>query len=280
MWELLILIIVIAGVHWWEYSTSVQEYTFAQPATLDRHSELGRVLQEKTPIAVEIGGLPWRPDVASNAAWSVSTDQGMTTITDWLANRAPITDTESLAKTMELTTGLADLDEGRPWWWLPELRNSQANILESEEFQGLQWVAAERHWVGCSHGGPITIWIVHSRYRKYLPNTRGSAIVNPWKLTVAEAPWIGRVQYIEVTIKPGWCIGIPAHWGYAVRADVESWIWSADQHSLFSFALTHPSLSGKLTEGGSVINTLLTLVVDGITVLGDGVTHVLDQLSS
>jgi len=271
MWELLILLAVIAAVHWWEYSTSIQEYTFAQPATLDHRGDLSRVLQEKTPIAVEIGSLPWRPDVANNAIWNVITESGTTTISEWLSDRRPITDTVDLAKTMELNTGLSDLDDGRPWWWLPELRDSQANILEPGEHQGLSWVTAERHWIGCSHGGPITLWIVHSRYRRYLPNQKN---INPWSLTVAEAPWIGRVQYIEITVKPGWCIGIPAHWGFAVRTDVESWIWSADQHSLFSIALTH--------QGSNlpVLNYALTIAVDSIILAGDSLTSILDNLSA
>jgi len=41
MWEVLILIGVIVGLHWWEYSSDVQEYTFAQPAA---HDELRGLL--------------------------------------------------------------------------------------------------------------------------------------------------------------------------------------------------------------------------------------------
>jgi len=233
MWELLILLLVIAAVHWWEYSTSVQEYTFAQPAD---HDDLSRVLQEKTPIALEVGSLPWRPEVAGKASWTVDS----VPIQQWLANRAPIGDKAGLAEQMGLTTGLTDLDIGRPWWWLPELRDAQVDILQG--VVGLSWVSAERHWIGCSHGAPITLWLVHSRYRKFLPMSTAS--VNPWALTVAEAPWIGRVQYIEVTVKPGWCIGLPAHWGFAIRTlsteSSESWVWSAEQHSMFSFTLNLP----------------------------------------
>lgn len=236
MWELLVLLAVIAAVHWWEYSTSVQEYTFAQPAD---HDDLGRVLQEKTPIALEIGSLPWRPEVAGKAMWTVDS----VPIQQWLADRAPIGDKAGLAEQMGLTTGLTDLDVGRPWWWLPELRDAQVDILQG--IVGLSWVSAERHWIGCSHGAPLTLWLTHSRYRKFLPGPgSGSGSVNPWALTVAEAPWIGRVQYIEVTVKPGWCIGLPAHWGFAIRTlsteNSESWIWSAEQHSMFSFTLNLP----------------------------------------
>ena len=247
MWELLLLIVVVAGIHWWEYRSSVQEYTFAQPATLDRHDELSTVLQEKTPIAVEIGSLPWRPQIADKASWTVVVDSdgaelGMP-ISQWLTtppeDRGVITNSEALATELELTNGLADLDAGRPWWWLPELRDAQVDILEKGQVVGLSWIGAERHWIGCSAGEPLTLWLVHSRYRRYLPP--GSS-VDPWTLTVADAPWIGRVQYIEVTVKPGWCIGLPAHWGVAVRAtDGVSWMWSADQHSLMSFGLAEMS---------------------------------------
>jgi len=238
MWELLVLLAVIIGVHWWEYSTSVQEYTFSQPATLERHDELSTVLQEKTPIAVEIGSLPWRPEVAATASWSIEGESGVAIpVSEWLSTEgSSISNNEELATEMGLTTGLSDLDAGRPWWWLPELRGAKVDVLKEGQVLGLSWVSAERYWIGCSHGEPLTLWLVHSRYRRYLPVGPG---VNPWTLTVADAPWIGRVQYIEVTVKPGWCIGLPAHWGFAVRCDKgSSWMWSADQHSLLSFCAT------------------------------------------
>jgi hypothetical protein len=243
MWELLIFILVVAGVHWWEYRNAVQEYTFAQPATLERHDELSSVLQEKTPIAVEIGALPWRPEVADKATWSVAVESDGSVldmpVNQWLSTAGPksIANGEALATEMELVNGLADIDAGRPWWWLPELRNCHVDILGPDDVIGLTWVAAERHWIGCSHGPePLTLWLVHSRYRRFLPT---GSDVNPWTLTVAEAPWIGRVQYIEVTVKPGWCIGIPAHWGVAVKTTGgESWMWSANQHSVASLCMS------------------------------------------
>jgi hypothetical protein len=252
MWELLILLAVVVAVHWWEYSTSVQEYTFAQPATLEKHDELRTLLSEKTPIAVEIGSLPWRPELATNWTVTVQNDGAdlNMSIGQWLSEpkneRAPIANQEALAAEMELTTGLADLDSGRPWWWLPGLSDVQVDILEPGQVLGLSWVAAERSWIGCTHGPPITLWLVHSRYRRYLPSGLGSGSssgsssssgpIDPWILTVADAPWIGRVQYIEVTVKPGWCIGLPAHWGFAARAsqEGEAWIWTARQHSALS----------------------------------------------
>lgn len=240
MWEFLILLAVIVGVHWWEYRNAVQEYTFAQPATLDRHDELSTVLQEKTPIAVEIGALPWRPQVAATAPWTVAVESDGSIldlpVNQWLESRVDteIANKDGLASEMELATGLADLDQGRPWWWLPELRDCQVDILTPDQVLGLTWITAERHWIGCSHGEPLTLWLVHSRYRRYLPVGPN---VNPWTLTVAEAPWIGRVQYIEVTVKPGWCVGLPAHWGFAVTTKGESWMWSADQHSVLSLCL-------------------------------------------
>jgi hypothetical protein len=60
-------------------------------------------------------------------------------------------------------------------------------------------------------------------------------------------PWIGRVQFIEVRVKPGWCLGVPSHWGFAVRpeavvepAAVEgSAVWNAAQHSALSWCMSH-----------------------------------------
>ena len=226
------------AVHWFEYQRSVQEYTFAQPASV---SDLRGIQGDKTPIVVEIGALPWRPEVAERAAWNCNAEP----VSAWLKEkpRSPIANPEELAAEMELTTGLADLDDSRAWWWLPGLRDARVGILEPAEKLGLSWVSEERRWVGCSSGVPLILWLVHSRYRRFLPaaTTLTQGTVDPWALTVTEAPWIGKVQFVEVRVRPGWCVGLPAHWGYAVRVDGApegaSWWWSASQHSAFSLGL-------------------------------------------
>ena len=259
--EIIVFMLVLVAVHWWEYRTSVQEYTFTQPATLDKHSELSSLLQEKTPIAVEIGTLPWRPAVLEHAHWTIVTPDGGVRASEWLTSQKPIENGSEIAEELQFTTGLADLDSGRPWWWLPGLRGCTVDVLhhtgEQEQGQGaeqgadqgeskalnesipLTWVTAERRWIGCTHGDPVTVWLVHSRYRRFLPETDSNANIHPWTLTVSEAPWIGRVQYVEVTVKPGWCLGLPAQWGFAATATTgDSWIWIADQHSAASLVAT------------------------------------------
>jgi hypothetical protein len=244
IWAVFLLLGVVAAVHWFDYQRSVQEYTIAQPATLE---DVRGVIGDKTPVVVEMGALPWRPEVAGIAAWNVAVaGEGDTARLDmpvsaWIkepsANRPAIINGMELAEEMGLTTGLADLDESRAFWWMPGLMDPNVGILETDQKLSLSWVGAERRWVGCSAGAPVVLWLVHSRYRRYLPE---EADVDPWGLTVADAPWIGRVQFVEVRVRPGWCLGIPAHWGYAVRVDgtEPSWWWSAEQHSPLSRLLT------------------------------------------
>jgi hypothetical protein len=237
-WVLLVFLTVIVAVHWWEYRTSIQEYMFAQPATLDKHGDLRSLISEKTPLAVEIGALPWRPEVAAKSSWTVVSGEAEEAmpVSEWAVtegSKPAIVNGTALATEMELITGLGDLDESRAWWWLPGVKAAQVGVLQGDEVSGLTWVGAERRWIGCTHGA-LTLWLVHSRYRRYLPFD--DETTNPWSLTVAEAPWIGRVQFVEVAVKPGWCIGIPAHWGVAIKsADTESWWWSGEQHSTISW---------------------------------------------
>ena len=239
MLELLILIGVIIGLHWWEYSSAVKEYTLAQPATLDRHDELRALLGEKTPLAVEIGALPWRPEVVAKSSWTVQTATGTMNAKAWLEQkpRPAIADNghAALAEEIDLASGLHELDAGRQWWWLPEVRNCRVDILEPGEVHGFEWIKAERQWIGCSHGGPVTVWLVHNRYKRYLQSFGG----DPWAMTVAEVPWIARIQYIEVKIKPGWCLSLPAHWGYALKPEgtEAAWVWAVQQHSFLSLYL-------------------------------------------
>jgi len=257
VWALFLLVGIIVtavGLHGYEYYSSVQEYNFTQPPKLD-----SSVLQEKTPVVLEIGILPWRPGPAS-PSWTVLTDDGTEMqVADWwgLSTKPVIANGEELAAEMELPTGLAELNDARPWWWSPGLADVAVDYLAPGSFQGFQWISAERHWIGCSAGDPITVWLVHSRYRRFLPEPG----VNPWSITVADNQWIGRVQYIEVRIKPGWCLGIPSHWGFAVRPEsagvgksdqkvqiAGSAIWNASQHSLLSWCLSNTEFVPSHTE--------------------------------
>lgn len=239
VWALLILLGVVMAIHWFEYRRSIEEYTFAQPVSA---AEIRDVIGEKTPIVVEIGSLPWRETIAAEAGWPVAVGDGVEVpVSEWLKERQEIQNGSVLADSMGLATGLVDINDGRQWWWMSGLQNLTVDILEPGQTLGFQWVGAERHWIGCSDGEPLTLWLVHSRYRKFLPASVADA--DPWSLTVAEAPWIGRVQYIEVIVRPGWCVGVPAHWGVAARSAATtggiSWAWTADQHSPLSLAMTN-----------------------------------------
>lgn len=247
LWAIVLFLLVLVTVHWFEYKRTIQEYTFAQPMTIDQHGELRRILGEKTPVVVELGVLPWRADLAAKSAWSMVTAEGVHPSNEWSAKKLPILNNVEVAEQMELDTGLADLEEARAWWWLPGIWLPSVSVLPPGETAGLSWVSAERQWIGCSDGGPLLLWLVHSRYRRYLP----SSSVNPWALTSATAPWIGRVQYIEVRIKSGWCIGLPAHWGWAIQnegSDTAYW-WSASQHSVVSLGTNiQPNIESLMTE--------------------------------
>ena len=237
-WTFLFLIAVVIAVHWFDYSRAVHEYTFAQPE-LDG---LAAVIGEKTPIVVEIGPLPWRPTIAEKMRWSCISAKGEEAEKEsidfqtWLTTREDI-DHVALAHEVDIETGLTEIAAAKQLWWLPGLVNTSVDILKPSEIVGLSWVSAEREWIGCSSGEPVLLWLVHARYRRFLPEDTD---INPWNLTVETAPYIGRVQYIEVVLKPGWAIGLPSHWGYAARNSSESdaWIWMSEQHSPLSFALT------------------------------------------
>ena len=218
MEAILVFLGILVLVHWFDYQRSIQEYSVTQVPI----SELAGVMAEKTPIMVDMDLLPWRPEIAKDASWGKH-----------ISETTPIEDSQGLAHVIELTTGLSDIDSARCLWWLPGVFNPSVDIMNNE-VEDLSWVTAERQWIGCTSGSPLTIWLVHSRYRRFLPEQ----VANPWSLTVTEAPYIGRVQYIEVLVKPGWCLSLPTHWGFSIRSDKISWVWTAEQHSLFSLAIT------------------------------------------
>ena len=140
--ELAILVGIIVFVHWWEYRSSIQEYVFAQPATLERHAELCGLIKEKLPIAVEVESLPWRPAIAEKASWSVQTPDGIIPASEWTTSIKPILNGGVLASEMEIQMGLADIDAARPWWWMPGIHDIRVDILNSNEVMNLSWVFA------------------------------------------------------------------------------------------------------------------------------------------
>jgi hypothetical protein len=243
IWALLLLIGAVVAIHWFDYARTVEEYTFAQPAGMA--DICPTLLNDKTPIVVEVGALPWRPEVAGVSSWAVETEDGAEMpVSLWVSQEGSkdIMNGSALTREMGLDTGLGELEGSRPFWWLPGFHGLEVGVLRPDEKLGLSWIGAERRWIGCSAGEPLVLWLVHSRYRRFLPTTVDGD-VDPWKLTVAEAPWIGRVQFVEVRVRPGWCVGLPAHWGVAVRtesekAETSSWWWQADQHSPLSLGLS------------------------------------------
>jgi hypothetical protein len=242
-WALLLFLLVILGVHWFDYNRAVKEYIFAQ---MLHNTDIGSVVGEKTPIMTEVTALPWRPEIAEKSSWTVTTMTGESIpFTTWFDNRVEI-DTNLLAKDIELSTGLSEINEARSVWWLPDLYNISVDLLEPDEIMGLSWVTAERQWIGCSSGGPLVVWLVHSRYRNFLPNGQ----VDPWSLTSEKAPYLARVQYIEVRIQPGWVLGLPTHWGWAVRnIGTTAWSWTAEQHSLLSYAVSQaPAATSQIMD--------------------------------
>lgn len=257
IWALLIFLSVVFVVHWYDYTRTIEEYTFAQPSGVQ--DLCSTLLNDKTPLVLEVGELPWRPEVVSSASWKVQTSDGTEIpIYQWIAtqneNAGEIMNQTELTSEMKLTTGLAEITEARPFWWLPGFHNTQVGVLSGQEKLGLSWITAERRWIGCSAGSPIVLWLAHSRYKRFLPLVENGKEKDPWNLTVTDALYIHKVQFVEVRVRPGWCIGIPAHWGVAVRKNSESenasenksdksqslsWWWIADQHSLLSLGRNH-----------------------------------------
>lgn len=191
--------------HVWNYERPVNAYTFARPNGLSGLN--AGVLREKTPVAVEVGSLGSGLGTGTGSELQV-----------------------------DFTPGLAELGDARPWWWLPGLWGAASGSLTGDgDCIGLSWVTAERQWIGCplTSTSPLSIWLVHSKYRRYLSDVEG---MNPWTLTDSDVPLLSRVQFVEVVVRPGWALGIPAHWGWAARAQQPSttpW-WRVDQHSAVS----------------------------------------------
>jgi len=229
------------------YRGAIHEFQILQKDYSSDHN-WSELLSEQLPLVVR--SLPkhwlgqWTRAQTSRKTWVVKvrdTDGRLfrTTWNAWL--ESPEGEPENLqdfATLVKLDTAVRNWsDEGfRRWYWFP-MGTPKPDILTT--FRGVEKNTSELTTIVSTDGAPLELWIAHEGA---IPDNVAEEIrgQNPWILTTREVPWIGEVKYIEVKLRPGNAITIPAHWWYALRSEggADAWFFSADAHTVPSMFAT------------------------------------------
>jgi len=201
---------------------------------------------EQLPLVVR--GIPnhwlgnWTRQQTQRKTWVVKVrdEQGRlyrTTWNQWLEDPQGVPETlNDLSTGAKLDSAIRNWgDDGfRRWFWFPTT-TPEPCIVTNNGARGIDKTTAELTTIVSTDGAPLELWIAHEGA---IPDNVADDIrgKNPWVLTTKEIPWIGDVKYIEVKLRPGNAITIPAHWWYALKTEEgakdEAWYWTAESHTL------------------------------------------------
>jgi len=244
--EILFLTVLIFGISVWMYRSAIHEFQILQKDYSSEH-DWASLLEEQLPLVIR--SLPkhwlgaWTRTNTRHKTWVVKVrdDEGRlfrTTWNHWLEEPVGIPENlEELATTAKLDTTIRHWnDDGfRRWFWLPPRTPVPSILLKPK---GVVKTTAAVTTIVSTDGAPLELWIAHEGAipANVADELRGE---NPWVLTTKEIPWIGEVKYIEVKLRPGNAITIPAHWWYALKSDEgQAWYWVAESQTLPSLFAT------------------------------------------
>lgn len=201
------------------YRMSLQEYRINQ-IEWDRRHELDALFDEKAPIVVR--GMPPSPvwthaDIMMRDFYAqAKTPDGKNTLREALLNG--ITDgtpyPPDFRKYLYQNVALGIWCENT---WSAVLANSRGWLgsllpLEGECFVGEQGlIEMKSNWtLIVPTEGSIVVQLLAGKEKKWLPKKWSGLF--PDKLTSAHAPFIGQLKYMDIIVRPGNALWIPAHW--------------------------------------------------------------------
>ncbi len=220
---MLVILIIIAAlllIGALFYRQSLQEYRINQ-IEWDRRHELDSLFDERAPIVVR--GMPQTPvwthqDVMMRDFYAqTKTPDGKNTLREsLLGGQESINNnlTATFRKYLYQNVGLGIWCENT---WSPVITNTRGWLgsflpLDGECFvgeQGLMEMKANRTLIVPTEGA-IIVQVLAAKEKKWLPKKWSNLF--PGRLTAADAPFIGQLKYMDIILRPGTALWIPAHW--------------------------------------------------------------------
>lgn len=254
--ELLLVFGVILGVCLVAYKGAVHEFQLVQKDWIS-NLNWSSLLGEGVPLVVrnvapEWMGY-WRFKSTARKSWHVQVKEGdrqfATTWSEWIQSapgQPPFQNGRELANVAKIPAQTW-MDGGFcRWSWLAPW-SVEAHVLGPTEdtFLPAYKTTAVCTVFQSTDGAPLQIWLAHEGAvsSQVVNELRGK---NPWNLRSSDVPWMEEVKFVEVKLRPGNALAIPAHWWVAARpmfaldaaptkmAD-GAWFWSAEFHSPISY---------------------------------------------
>lgn len=241
MWlEILIIILVIAGVSLLMYRGAVHEFQINQK-DYNEDNNWSDLLSEKVPLVIR--NVPtslitnWSMKRTGMRNWPVLLyEKGSNIRTHWnnwvntQINKESIDKIHKNYKNGERLATSANIDEMIQTWrdeglnrmvWMPSNYKTNGVLLPPIEnvCTPLKQVKCDDLLLVCSDGCNMNLWLAHEGS---IPSGVEKQMIgqNPWNLTSETVPWIVDVKYVEMRLKPGQAVVIPSHWYYSVKPEL------------------------------------------------------------
>jgi hypothetical protein len=270
MWlEVLLITLVIVGITLLMYRGAVHEFQINQK-DYNEENDYSSLINEKVPLVIR--NVPkelvknWTMSRTGNKHWPVLLqEKGSSIRTQWnnYTNTPIVKETidkiHKKYKNGERLAQSANLQEMIQEWrynglnkytWIMGSYKTKGCMIPPIEnaIAGLSQVKADCLLLVCTDGCTMNVWLAHEGS---IPNGVEKQMIgkNPWNLTSETVPWIVDVKYVEIRMKPGQAIVIPAHWYYAVKPELPivasnaivgngCWYYTTEFHTPISYLMS------------------------------------------
>lgn len=257
--EITLFLLLIAVICLVSYKGAVHEFQILQKDWAP-NINWSQLLDENVPIVLrnvdpEWQGSAWSYKTTVKKSWPIVVGEKdallKTTWSEWIQSepgQPALQNGEELAKVAKLPLHTwKDGGFGRWSWVFPT--HTEVHMLGPTEDTVLPVykTTAVSTLIQSTDGAPLQIWLAHDGA---VPPSVASELSghNPWTLRSDEIPWMEEVKFIELKLRPGNALSIPAHWWVAARPMFAtgqvptkmaegSWFWIAEFHSPVSYCV-------------------------------------------
>lgn len=258
--EIVLFLLLVTVICLVSYKGAVHEYQILQKDWAP-NIQWSQLLDENVPIVIrnvdpEWQGLTWSFKKSAKKSWpiQVRSEDGdflKTTWSEWIqsAPGQPILQNgKELAKVAKLPLRTWTDGGFSRWSWIFPTNTESFLLGPSEDtFLPVYKTTAVSTLIQSTDGAPLQIWLAHDGA---IPPSVAAELSghNPWALNSEDLPWMEEVKFIELKLRPGNALSIPAHWWVAARPMFAtdhvpttmaegSWFWIAEFHSPVSYLI-------------------------------------------
>jgi hypothetical protein len=254
MLEAAIVLLLIFAFCVMAYKGAVHEFQILQKEW-DSNIDWGSLLSEQLPLVIRNVDASWKGTWTRRAVgqkpWPIRVLKDGTpmrgTWSQWLDSPPGEPPIQNMTDLVEIVRPPVEnwTDGGfRRITWIPVVKTHLGILGPSEQsIQTVQKTRASATVIQSTDGIPLEVWIAHEGA---VPSSVSLQGRNPWSLHAKEFPWISEVKFVELKLRPGNALVLPAHWWWAARPQLPvvdpeptmgdgAWYWWAEFHTPVSY---------------------------------------------